>query len=252
MSLVYECFVCGEKFGEAVKFCPSCGAEQKKVNSIETDEQINEKVGLPNTEKKPSQSGSKKGIKTEPKEKSLSRIKLIYLIIFLLFVGSLIIYSSGIFDPPGMVTKEIKSADPHAGVDLGSLQRINELEEKVKTTPGDFNSILELAHLLNDSGFKEKAIDRYKEYLNENPNSADVLVDMGVCYFELGKNENAILNMEKAIKVEPKHQIAHLNLGIVNSSMGNKQKAVEYWQKTIQLNTTTEIAKRAQELINQQ
>ena len=244
---VHQCLVCGEKFSLEVKFCPGCGADQKSIQVIESEELNNTaETNIPETKGK-----NKPDLKSEPVKKSLSKIKLIYLLIFLFFVGSIIIYSSGIFDSPKVVSSNVNEANPHSGVNLENLQEINRLEDAVKNNPADYNSLLNLAHLLNDSGFKEKAIDRYIEYLKNNPKSPDVLVDLGVCYYELGQNENAIKNMEKAIRVEPKHQIAHLNLGIVNFSMGNKAIAKEYWKKAVAIDPATEIAKRAEELINQ-
>jgi tetratricopeptide (TPR) repeat protein len=243
-----QCLVCGEQFSPDLKFCLGCGADYKSIETIESEE-IAEKsipVEIPVLKTKNKIDG-----KPELKFKSVSVIKLIYFGIFLFFAGALIVYSSGIFDSPATVSANVSSADPHAGVDLANLREVNRLEEIIKNNPGDYKSLLNLAHLLNDSGLKEKAIEKYLEYIKSNPNSPDVLVDLGVCYYELNKNENAILYMEKAIKVEPKHQIAHLDLGIVNFSLGNKEKAKECWTKAIVIDPTNEIAKRAKELINQ-
>ena len=184
-------------------------------------------------------------------DKNLSLTKLFYFVLFLFLIGSVIVYSSGIFDKTISInTRQIANAN-NAGVDLNNLTEINKLEDTVQKNSGDKISLLQLAHLLNDSELKTKAIDRYNQYLKMDPNNADVLVDLGVCYFETGKNANAISSMEKAIKIQPNHQIAHLNLGIVNMSAGNSLKAIEYWKKAVELNPTNEIAMRAQELIKQ-
>ena len=248
MTSMQQCLVCGEKFSLETKFCPGCGADHKSLQTIEGEEIIEkiipEEIIVPKGKNKTSN-------KIEPVVKSISTIKLVYFGIFLFFVGAIIVYSSGIFDSPTVVSSNTNGADPHSGVDLTSLQEINQLEETVKNNPNDNNSLLNLAHLYNDSGFKDKAIERYIQYLKNNPNSPDVLVDLGVCYYELGKSKNAIMYMQKALKIEPKHQIAHLDLGIVNFSLGNREKAKEYWTKAIAIDPTTEIAKHAKELINQ-
>ncbi|MDP2035913.1 MAG: tetratricopeptide repeat protein, partial [Ignavibacteria bacterium] len=179
-----------------------------------------------------------KGKKVGPKEvsgKVISSTKIIYIMIALLAFASIILVTSGIFDSTGSVqattdaNTNANANNPHAGVDLNQLEQITELQKTVDSNPSNLDALLNLAHLLNDSGFKDKAIERYEQYLKQNSKAADVWVDMGVCYFELGKNSEAISKMEKALTIEPKHQIAHLNLGIVNLSSGNKEKALSWW-----------------------
>jgi len=245
--------VCGDKIENDNKYCSSCGASiysgsVKEVNNIEkVDTDKNENKSNPSVVK------SKKETQKPEIHKNLSSTKLFYFVLFLFLIGAVIVYSSGIFDKTNSINAQqvANTNNPHAGVDLSNLAEINKLENIVQKNPIDKNTLLQLAHLLNDSGSKIKAIDRYNQYLKMKPNDADVLVDLGVCYFETGKNANAISSMEKAIKIQPNHQIAHLNLGIVNMSAGNSLKAIEYWKKAVELNPTNEIAMRAQELIKQ-
>ena len=124
------------------------------------------------------------------------------------------------------------------------------LEAKIKSNPEDYKSLLELAHLKNDSGLFEAAIKNYKTYLVKNPKDADARVDMGVCYFNLKDYPNAIIEMETAIKYVPNHQIAHLNLGIVNLSAGNLEVSKEWLKKAVDLNPTSEVGKKAEQLLN--
>ena len=170
----------------------------------------------------------------------------------IIIIGIVILYASGTFDEPAAVAVNKQAPDDHihSGADLNKVNEINALEEEVKNNPKDLTKIAQLGHLLNDSGFYERAIEKYKMYLDIKPNDADVLVDMGVCYFELKDYANAIPVMEKGISLNPKHQIGHFNLGIVNFSSGNEQKAIEYWKKCIELDPNSNIAQRAKELLN--
>ena len=170
----------------------------------------------------------------------------------MIIVGSVILYLSGVFDEPAVskVTQQQPMDDFHRGADLSQLQEINRLRELVTNNPADHESILHLAHLLNDSGFKEESIKWYKQYLKDHGDVADVWVDMGVCYFDLNDFDNAISSMKKGIELNPQHQIAHFNLGIVNYTMGNLTEAVEWWNKAIELNPASDIANKARELIN--
>lgn len=191
---------------------------------------------------------NKKTAKVEAK--FFGSTKFVYLIIFLLLVGMVILYSSDTFKslPTSTKIQTHNTNNPHASADLSSLNEIKKLENILISNPNDHQATLKLGHLYNDSGFKQKAIEKYTNYLKVHPNEPDVIVDMGVCYFELKKYEKAIELMNKAISIDPKHQIAHFNLGIVNFSAGNIESANEAWARTVEINPSTDVAKRANEL----
>lgn len=249
-----RCSVCGEVVNVDDKFCSSCGAalvREIKNNASASEKKSNNPQSVQN--KTGTIKNRKKKISTEEVKntKSLSSTKLFYLILFLILIGAVLVYSSGIFDPapPAVSSQQADLNNPHAGVDLNHLEQISSLETTIKKNPKDFQSLLQLAHLLNDSGLKERAIEKYNLYLKQFPKEADVWVDMGVCYFETGRSAEAMSSMEKALKINPKHQIANLNLGIVNMSAGNTDKALGYWKKAIEIDSTNEIGQKAKELI---
>jgi len=250
-----KCSVCGDEFNEDEKSCPGCGASVsgKGVGPDKSslENHSNTKGSKPASK---SANGNKNiNSKSEPEKSiSFSSTKLFYLILFLVLIGALLVYSSGVLDTDPPVTISSQQADnnnPHSGVDLQHLEQINSLKAAVDKDPNDQVSLLQLAHLYNDSGFKDNAIERYTQYLKMDPKNADVLVDMGVCYFETGKNKDAILAMESALKINPNHQIANLNLGIVNMTAGNKEKAIGYWNKAVEIDPTNEIGQKAKELL---
>ncbi|MDP3580708.1 MAG: tetratricopeptide repeat protein, partial [Ignavibacteria bacterium] len=254
MNKNIHCTICGEMLSENFAYCPGCGSKNVKYVHAETDTTVKGGSAKHDDLKKNKQSKKHEVVN---KSKSVSTLKLVYIGLFLLVIASVILVLSGIFDSTGSVqattdaNTNANANNPHAGVDLNQLEQITELQKTVDSNPGNLEALLNLAHLLNDSGFKDKAIERYEQYLKQNSKAADVWVDMGVCYFELGKNSEAISKMEKALTIEPKHQIAHLNLGIVNLSSGNKENALSWWKKALEINPTSEIGKRAEELINQ-
>lgn len=222
-----NCIVCGEKLEKEFAYCPYCGAKTGKTKKV------------------------KKSENNSPGDKELSFNKIIYIVLLLIVIGGVILYFSGIFDEPEIAQSANQSfEDVHKGVDLSNLQQINALENELKTNPADKEKILTLAHMLNDSGFKQKAIDRYKEYLKFDPENPDVLVDMGVCYYDMQNYAEAEKWMKEALKYEPKHQIAHLNLGIVSLTSGKHDEAIEWWRKAVEINPNNNIGKKAQELIN--
>ena len=187
--------------------------------------------------------------------KQFSPTKIIYLVIFLFILGMIILFGSDTFNfpkaDPSVNSGQAQVNDPHIhnGADLSKLEEIKTLEENVASNPENSDQLLKLAHLLNDSGFSEKAIERYKSYLNIKPNEPDVIVDMGVCYYQQSDYNSAIETMESAIKIDPNHQIANFNLGIVNSAAGNHDEALEYWKKAIEINPNSDIGKKAKDLL---
>lgn len=228
------CNQCGSKLEAHHKFCPECGAKINVSKSSKSGADSNQNISAVN------------GKTLNP--------KIVYgILIGGVAVIALILLSSGMLDSSGGVVSSVNQNEQqsatNSGVNLNSLRVITELEEKVKQNPNDYQSLLELAHLKNDSGLFEAAIQNYKTYLEKNPADADARVDMGVCYFNLRDYPNAIKEMETALKYEPKHQIAHLNLGVVNLSAGNLSKSKEWLQKAYDLNPTNEIGQKAEQLL---
>lgn len=237
-----RCNNCGEPISINDKYCSQCGVPvTNSSNKNIPDKKINDS-------KKSKPKHNLTDNVNQPNKK-ISGIKILYLTFALVVIGLLIIYSAGVFDKNPVIRNTNANNNPHSGVDLKYLERINQLEEELKKQP-DNNKLLELAHLLNDSGFKEKAVEKYLTYLKTNPKEADVLVDLGVCYYELGNNEDALRYMKEALKYQPKHQIAHLNIGIVSLASNKHDEAIQWWKKAVEINPNNEIGKRAQELIN--
>ena len=185
--------------------------------------------------------------------KEFSLTKIVYLVIFLIAIGMVILLGSDTFKSPEVTTSSNNTQmnNPHSSADMSKLQAIKELEDEVKANPSDLELLLKLGHLLNDSGFYEKAIENYKNYLKSKPTDTDVIVDMGVCYHQLGNNAEAIKSMEKAIKLNPDHQIANFNLGIVNISAGNHDEALKNWRRAVEIDPTSNIGKKAKDLLEQ-
>ena len=229
------CNECGYKFDKEYKFCPECGTKVHTAKNNKNNKTV--KNTISNDLDK----------KLDPK------------VIYGILVGGIaviiiIILTSGILDTTPVVNTPLNQNQQQmgssSGVNLNNIQMINDLEAKVKQNPEDYQSLLQLAHLKNDSGLFEAAIQNYKTYLEKNPKDADARVDMGVCYFNLQDFANAIKEMETALKYVPNHQIAQLNLGVVNLSAGNLEKSKEWLKKAYDINPTNDVGIKAQQLLN--
>ena len=128
---------------------------------------------------------------------------------------------------------------------------IQELESRVAAHPKDMTLTLQLANLLHDGLFFEKAIPFYKKYLLQNPSDANARVDMGICFKELGNFTEAEDQMKMALHYVPNHLYAHYNLGIVYLSEGNLEESNKWFKRTVALDPNSEVGKRAQQLLTQ-
>ncbi|RPI74096.1 MAG: zinc-ribbon domain-containing protein [Ignavibacteriales bacterium] len=280
--MVRFCPACGTELKTEFKFCPACGFNLQEVHTKR--ETVEEKViecencGTDNPvganicngcgmkvrgEVKTTVATQKinkhqKTSKTKKEQQPINKVetrefdsKKVFGILAAVIAGSFIIlFAAGVFDKP--TASNINTGvtqNQGSGVDLSAVQKINELEASVKANPENYDLILELAHLRNDSGMYEKAIENYQEYLTKVPDDADARIDMGVCYYNLSRYNVAITEMIKALEYSPNHQIGHLNLGIVNLAAGNIDESKKWLQKAVSLGPETEVGKRAQELL---
>jgi uncharacterized membrane protein YvbJ len=280
---VNYCAECGFKIEGEFKFCPNCGSQIKLFSSppdevtpnlVEviickncgeensTDRSVCFSCGILLNENKRTrkftakQETKKQSLKTNGNKKIVSEEKVLdnrkMLIISSAIIGVFILalVFSGFFDAEVKKSVSPMNNQPSgSGVNLANMEEINKLETAVTANPDDLESTLHLAHLLQDSGLYEKAINNYNKYLTKNPENADARVDMAICYYNLGDNTTAISEMESALKYQPKHQIAHLNLGIVNLASRNISASKDWFQKTVELDPNSEAGKRAQELL---
>lgn len=220
-------------------FCPMCGTKLNEKSAAK----LSKKAKVNNSWQE------------ENSQAKTLDAKVIYGLVFggIVFI-LLVLYLSGVFDATKVTSTNVvnlgnQQQTQQPGVDLSAIQKINELEAKVKANPNDHQLLLELAHLRMDSGFYEQAIQNYKTYLEHHPEDADVRIDLGVCYFNLRNFNTAIKEMEKALQYQPNHQIGHLNLGVVNLNAGNIEKSKEYFKKAVEINPNSEAGKKAQQLL---
>jgi len=246
---VIVCGVCGETNSAAVYSCSVCGAKLK------TDFSSSE-IGKSKTDKKEKikkQKGNRKIVKEKTQEvnsKKLDNKKTLLIFTAVLISVLILLAVTGKFDSGfNSDVSRLNQTTSDSGVDLSNLSTINELEEKIKSAPGDKISIIKLANLLQDSGMFDRAVLYYKQYIELEPSDANARVDLGICYFNLNDYQSAIKNMEEALKYQPDHQLAHLNLGIVNLSAGDLTKSREWLSKAVEIDPNSDAGKRAQELL---
>ncbi len=244
---VLVCENCGWENSLNDSFCTECGAKLDSSNAKKTaapvKPQVKQKKKKQGTEEKVSRHKAKKN-----EGKSLSKGTLIGIFTGALGLIIILLIAEGVFEKTSTpTTNTTPSANPK--INLANIQEINQLDAQIKANPNNMELLLKLAHLRNDSGFYQQAINNYLSYLKNKPNDVDARIDMGVCYYNLKNFPKAIEEMERAIKINPNHQIGLLNLGVVNLTAGNAVKSTEWLKKAVKVNPNTQYGKRAQELL---
>jgi tetratricopeptide (TPR) repeat protein len=249
------CENCGEENNPDNEICAGCGIRLKNKAEVKNPVKKIQPSGKQKASYKKAkdkrQNKKAHNQQEQPAVKSLNKKNLIIILGVLLVGIFIILETSDILDAKKVTDNipQVNESQP-SGVDLNNIQKINELEARVKADPTNKDLILQLAHLKNDSRMYQQAIVDYKKYLTMQPGNADARVDMGVCYYNLGDFKTAISEMETALKYNPHHQIAFLNLGIVNLSAGNFKESQDWLEKAVKENPDNDIGKRAKELLD--
>ena len=139
-------------------------------------------------------------------------------------------------------------------------QEAESLQKAVEENPKNDQALLRLADLYHDSRQFARAIIMYDRYLEINPSNPDARVDLGISYFEMGLMDStnreqyfttAKDEMKKALTYAPKHQLAYYNLGMVSLHSAGIEEANEWFGKCAAIDSTSEVGKRAQQLVHQ-
>lgn len=226
------CGQCGTELKKDYETCPSCGG------SIDWSDEF---VSQAKEQARKNNQYRRESLKAVA---SKSVIGWIVVVAMTIIAYEIIQYSgSGSIRKTSIKQEESNNAQ--------AVVEIQVLEKRVAANPGDMMQTVQLANLLQDHSFYEKAIRYYKMYLERNPSDADARVDMGICYKELNNLTDAETEMKKALVSAPKHVNAHFNLGVVYRSEGNYKESNEWFRKTVALDPNSEVGRRAQQLLTQ-
>jgi len=243
------CEICGEENSPTNITCSGCGAKLKGRTEVKNVPA--KKQAKPKTEKKKEvvkNVKDKPGNQSVQKQLEVKKVALIFAAVIVLIFA--VLYISGVFDSGlPQIENQKDNVNQNSGADLTNINAINDLEQKVKANPTDKQSTIQLANLLQDSKFFDRAVIYYKKYLEMEPEDVNARVDLGICYYNLRDYQNATKEMETAVKHQPDHQVANLNLGIVNLASGNLEAAKKWFGKTVDIDPNTDAGKKAQELL---
>jgi tetratricopeptide (TPR) repeat protein len=117
------------------------------------------------------------------------------------------------------------------------LARVQELTERIKKDPRDFDSIVELGNLNFDQRNFSDAVNLYERALAIRPDAENVRTDMGTAMFYQNRFDEAIAEFQQTLKADPANAQALFNLGVTMLHGKNDPKsALQYWEKLIETN----------------
>jgi predicted Zn-dependent protease len=239
------CAHCSALLQPGNQFCSSCGVEVDWTEEIASGSTMN--LRMESTKHKIS------GKKIHPNETPTSW--LLKLVLGFVVIAAIAVVGYEFFIEKGTSTVSTQQVPAQTMTLSGEMAQkqaeIQAMEKEVAAHPNDLALTLQLANFLHDGLFYERAIPYYKMFLAKNQGDADARVDLGICYKELGNYSEAKKEMKDALKYVPKHLHANFNLGVVCLSEGSLHEASEWFKKTVALDSTSEVGKRAQQLLIQ-
>ena len=138
-------------------------------------------------------------------------------------------------------------------VDRIKLQRqIAQLEELVKTDPGNYQAWKQMGNNLFDIGEHAKSIEAYSKALAIDGSDPNVWTDMGIMHRQLSQFDKALEAFEKAAELGPNHPMSRLNRGIVlYFDLNRTDEAIAAWEDVLRIQPSGPQADNARQLIAQ-
>lgn len=116
-------------------------------------------------------------------------------------------------------------------------QALAPLLTTLKTSPNDFDTIMNVANLYYDGRQYPEAVKYYQLAAKSQPKNADLLTDLGTALWYTGDADGAIAEFQTALKYQPDHPGTLFNLGVVRwQGKMDPKGAVQAWEQLLQRN----------------
>lgn len=130
-------------------------------------------------------------------------------------------------------------------------QAVAPLLATLKTSPDDFNTLVQVANSYYDGKQYAEAVKYYRLAVKSQPTNADVLTDLGTSLWYLGDADGAIAEFQAALKYRPDHPGTLFNLGVVRwQGKLDPKGAVEAWEQLLKRNPDYPQKQEVQEYID--
>jgi tetratricopeptide (TPR) repeat protein len=116
--------------------------------------------------------------------------------------------------PPAM-GQAVGQAMGQAGSSAPMVGEINQLKRMIQDDPNNVAAFVRLGNLHYDVQMWDQAVGYYRKALELQPDSPDVMTDLGICLRSLGQYEQALEMFEGASELNPDHHQSRFNVVIV-------------------------------------
>lgn len=126
------------------------------------------------------------------------------------------------------------------------------LVEQLKADPGNAKLLAQIGNIYYDTQQYPVAIDYYQRALQLTPKDASVRTDMATAFWYTGNADSAIAEFNRALNDEPNKANALFNLGVVQwQGKMDVQNAVATWQRLLDTNPNYDGKAKVLELMEQ-
>ena len=113
---------------------------------------------------------------------------------------------------------------------------------KALTLKKSFNALHLRGKLFLENNDLEKAKEDFRSAYKLNPESADLLFDLGYLEYINGENQLALEYYLNASKINSKNPATYVNIGNIYAMMGDSKLAIDNYSKALVLDTTDGVA----------
>ncbi|MGA9787750.1 MAG: tetratricopeptide repeat protein, partial [Candidatus Sulfotelmatobacter sp.] len=129
-------------------------------------------------------------------------------------------------------------------------QSVAPLLVSLKTTPDDFDKLVQIGNLYYDGKQYPEAVKYYQLGVKSQPTNADLLTDLGTSLWYTGDADGAIAEFQAALRYRPNHPATLFNLGVVRwQGKLDPKGAVQAWEELLRSNPDYPQKQEVQEYI---
>lgn len=133
----------------------------------------------------------------------------------------------------------------------GVKKRMETLKAEVDKNPADTAKVRMYADMLAEGHGQADAVKYYEMILKKDPKRVDILQSLGYIFYIQQDLNKAEAYIAKAYSLDKNNFQAYFNLGAIAATKGDNEKAKKIWKEIIAKRPNTEVAKLAQEGIQQ-
>ncbi len=108
-----------------------------------------------------------------------------------------------------------------------------QFNEGGRINPQSQEILYNIGMALSRQGKYAEALASYSEALRIDPRNAQANYNLGTCFYQLGRAEEAMHYLREAITVNPDYDKAHNNLGIILAQQGNIDEAAAHFSSAL-------------------